>query len=147
MTKTSVAIPVMAWPFQDEAFPRDLAAVVMDSVLEGKMPALQVVHFPGGEWGIADGVHQPNEHNCTATHIWHVLDRDGSLRGLAAIPPGYQADRMQPGEEWTISRYEPGRTYGLTDRLRFSMDIIRFGEEEAERRRTDRMRTQDIDQG
>jgi hypothetical protein len=128
-------VPVLPWPFQDGTFPRQLAAVVMDSVLEGRMPALQVVHFASGFWGIADGIDEPDEHNCTATHIWHVLDRDESLQTLASLAPGYQADRSQPGSEWTISRHRP---YRLGDRLVFAHDIIRFGEDEAEKRRAER---------
>jgi len=141
--RESVVVPVLPWPFQDGTFPRQLAAVVMDSVLEGRMPALQVVHFASGLWGIADGIDEPDEHNCTATHIWHVLDRDESLQTLASLAPGYQADRTQPGGGWTISPHQPGKAYRLRDRLVFALDIIRFGEDEAEKRRAERMRIRD----
>jgi hypothetical protein len=140
MTQASDLLPVLPWPFRDGTFPRPLGAVVMDSVLEGRMPALQVVHFASGHWGIADGVDEPDERNCTLTHIWHVLDQDESLHGLASLAPGCQADRTQPGGEWMISPHQPGKPYRLRDRLVFAIDIIRFGEDEAEKRRADRFR-------
>ena len=38
----------LPWPFPDNQFPADLGAVVMRSVLDGVMPALQVLHDPEG---------------------------------------------------------------------------------------------------
>jgi hypothetical protein len=138
MTHPTEMVPVLPWPFRDGRFPRHLGAVVINTVLNGKMPALQVVHFPGGEWGISDGVNQPDERNCTATHIWHVLERDESLHRLASLAPGFQADRDEPGGEWTISPFEPGEPYRLKDRVLFSFNIIRFGVDEAEKQRAER---------
>lgn len=36
----------LSWPFPNNEFPADLGAVVMRSVLDGLMPALQVLHDP-----------------------------------------------------------------------------------------------------
>jgi hypothetical protein len=48
----------LPWPFPNNEFPTDLGAVVMRSVLDGVMPALQVFHDSEGggllltAWGI-----------------------------------------------------------------------------------------------
>ena len=116
--------PTMPWPFPGNAFPQDLGAVVMPSVLSGKAPALQVVHFESGHWGIADGVGNPNR-NLEATHIWHVIGTDRTLAELATLPPGHQADRDRVGEPWVISPFEY-RAPPLWERLRDWLTLARF---------------------
>lgn len=120
------------WPFANDQFPDDLGVVVMNSVLDGRRPALQVVHFETGIWGVADAIDPPNVRNMTATHLRHVLAGDPTIAGLATMQPGYQADRDAVGDPWVISpnRDEPG----MLDRLRAYLDILRFGEPEAKRR-------------
>jgi hypothetical protein len=120
------------WPFPNNRFPDDLGAVVMNSVLDGHRPALQVVHFETGDWGVADGTATPRVRNLTATHLRHVLDRDPTLAELATMEPGYQADRDAVGEPWLISPHRTGP--GTLDRLRAMLDVLRFGEDEAKRR-------------
>ena len=53
----------LPWPFPNNEFPADLGAVVMHTVLEEAMPALQVLHDPEGGWAIADGVGDQNDPN------------------------------------------------------------------------------------
>lgn len=78
----------------------------MRSVLEGGLPALQVLHDPDGGWAIADGLNDPNEVGaCVATHIWHVVRADPSLEPLATMPPGTQADRATADGEWQFSDF------------------------------------------
>jgi hypothetical protein len=124
------------WPFPNDQFPDDLGAVVMNSVLDGRRPALQIVHFETGSWGVADAIDRPKVRNMTATHLRHVLDRDPTLAELATMQPGYQADRNAVGDPWVISlnRDDPG----ILDRLRAHFDIVRFGGAEAKRRFEDR---------
>lgn len=93
--------PTMPWPFPGDTFPQDLGAVVMSSVLSGNAPALQVVHFEDGYWGIADGIRDPNK-GLEPTHIWHVIGMDRTLAELATLPPGHQADRNSVDEPWVI---------------------------------------------
>lgn len=95
--------PTLPWPFPGGAFPQDLGAVVLRDVLSGRAPALQVVHFDDGYWGISDGHHVPSAKNLEPTHIWHVVGRDRTLAELATLPPGHQADRDHVGEPWVIS--------------------------------------------
>ena len=81
----------------------------MRTVLEGRMPALQVVHTADGDWLVADGENDPNDpEGCEAAHLWHVLERDPSLDELASLPPGFVADRDRRGEPWVVSAFEWG---------------------------------------
>src|SRR5829696_2446659 len=92
---------VVPWPFEDGRFPSHLGAVVMRTVLSGERAALQVVHFPEGDWGVADGVGDPNEPEvCAISHIRHVVDGDASLEELASLAPGMAAERSAAGEPW-----------------------------------------------
>jgi hypothetical protein len=120
------------WPFPDDRFPDDLGAVVMHSILDGRRPALQVVHFEDGTWGVADAIDTPTERNMTATHLRHVLDRDPTIAELATMGPGYQADRDVVDDAWLISPHHDGPR--VLDRIRVFFDVLRFGEDEAQRR-------------
>ena len=97
------------WPFPGDRFPDDLGAVVHNSILEGRRPALQVVHFDTGTWGIADAIDWPDENNLTATHIWHVIEMDPTIESLATLPPRHQADRQSQDQPWSISPHAPAR--------------------------------------
>ena len=97
---------VVAWPFEDGRFPSHLGAVVMRTVLIGERPALLVTHFPEGDWGVADGVGDPNEPEaCVISHIRHVVDGDASLEELASMAPGMVAERSAAGEPWVVSAF------------------------------------------
>lgn len=110
----------------------------MVSVLEGSAPALQVVHFVDGTWGVADGVTIPDDRSLVATHLWHILDRDPTLHELASLPPGYQADRDSPSDAWVRSVHVPPRKLTPLERARFAFDAVRHGDEEARRRLSER---------
>ena len=98
---------VLPWPFPDGRFPASLGAVIMRTVLEGRLPALQVVHTPDNGWAIGDGVNDPNEPGaCVATHIRHVLGSDPTLEELARLPPGTEAKREDVGSAWQIIPFE-----------------------------------------
>jgi hypothetical protein len=76
----------------------------MKSVLEGRRPALQVVHFPDNAWAIADSVDDPNiPRACVAQHMRHVLDLDPGLEELARLPIGYQANRSGRDALWVVT--------------------------------------------
>ncbi len=98
--------PDVPWPFPDDRFPDVLGAVVMKSVFEGRRPALQVVHFDDGHWGVADGIDDPRVRNLIAAHLRHVLERDPSIgerRHVAARSEGGSrrhrgaVDDLRPG--------------------------------------------------
>jgi hypothetical protein len=97
---------VVPWPFEDGRFPSHLGAVVMRTVLSGERPALVVVHFPDGDWGVADGVGDPNEPEaCVISHIRHVVDSDASLEELASLAPGMAAERPAAAAPWAVSPF------------------------------------------
>ena len=128
--------PDVPWPLHDDQFPDVLGAVVMKSVFEGRRPALQVVHFDDGHWGVADGIDDPRVRNLIAArHPGHLLERDPSIGELATLPPGRKADRDAIGEPWTISDQDDDfPNPRLRGRLWRAIDVFRLGDEEAQRR-------------
>ena len=99
----------LPWPFPKNEFPAALGAVVMLSVLEGVRPALQILHDPEGGWAIADGVGDQNAPAaCIATHIWHVIATDLSLKQLAVMPPGTEANRQSINDTWEFRNFAWG---------------------------------------
>lgn len=99
----------LPWPFDSDEFPAQLGAVVMHTVLNGELPALQIIHFPDNSWAIADGVNDPNEPGaCVATHIWHAIEQNSSLARLASLPSGHEANRAAVGEPWIVSEFRYG---------------------------------------
>lgn len=97
----------LPFPYEGGVFPPTLGAVVQVTVLDGTEPAREVVHAPDGSWLVADGVHDPNPPGASrATHIAHAVATNGSLAGLAGMPPGRIARRSGPGEPWTVRLLE-----------------------------------------
>jgi hypothetical protein len=91
------------WPFPGGAFPRELGAVVQRTVIDGSLPALLVLHALDGGWAIGDGINDPNLPGASvATHIWHAIERNTSIAGLANLPPGHEARRASLGEPWVV---------------------------------------------
>ena len=96
----------LPFPFPGGAFPATLGAVVQRTVLHQVEPARLVVHDLDGDWAIGDGVNDPNLPDaCMATHIAHVVALDPTLATLASLPPGHQAERGSPADEWQISAH------------------------------------------
>jgi hypothetical protein len=91
----------LPFPFDRDEFPELLGAVIQRTVLDGSEPAREVIHAPDGSWLIGDGVNDPNLPGASvATHVWHAIDRNSSLRSLASMTPGHIARRDGPGREW-----------------------------------------------
>jgi len=91
------------FPFEGDEFPADLGAVVQVTVLDGSEPARVVGHTDEGAWYVGDGVHDPNAPGAVvATHLWHVVERNSSLRRLATLAPGQRAERVGPGSPWVV---------------------------------------------
>jgi hypothetical protein len=93
------------FPFPENQFPAELGAVVQKTVADGSMPALIVIHDDDNEWLIGDGVNPPLPEACGIYHIAHVVDRDRTLLGLAALPIGYAAERDSPKDPWQTRRW------------------------------------------
>jgi len=97
----------LRWPFEDGTFPADLGAVVQRTILDGTLPALVVGHSPDGSWYVGDGVSDPNAPGAVvATHIWHAIERNGSIAALAWLAPGHEARREGPGDPWRVERVD-----------------------------------------
>lgn len=80
--------------------------MVKRTVLEGVMPALQVLHDPEGGWAITDGVGDPNDLEALiVTHIRHVTQADPSMNELAAMPPGTEANRESINDDWQLASF------------------------------------------
>lgn len=93
----------LPFPYGGDEFPADIGAVIQRTVLDGVEPAREVIHTPDGSWLVGDGLNDPNGPGVSvATHIWHAIERNSSLRSLASMPPGHIAKRNDPGSEWQI---------------------------------------------
>jgi len=93
----------LPFPFDADEFPAALGAVIERTVLDDSEPAREVIHSPDGCWLVGDGINDPNPLGASvATHIWHAIERNSSVRSLAAMPPGHIAKREGPGREWQI---------------------------------------------
>jgi hypothetical protein len=97
----------LPFPFDADEFPVALGAVIQRTVLDGSEPAREVIHAPDGSWLVGDGINDPNPPGASvATHIWHAIERNRSVRSLASMPPGHTAKRQGPGREWQILALE-----------------------------------------
>jgi hypothetical protein len=97
----------MPFPFPDGEFPEDLGAVIQRTVMEGSLPAREVLHAEDNSWAVGDGVNDPNEPDaCVFGCIWHVVAQNSSVAGLASLPLGHIATRSGPGEPWEIAVHE-----------------------------------------
>lgn len=97
----------LPFPYEGDEFPAELGAVVQRTGLDGVEPAREVVHTPDGSWCVGDGTNDPNPPGASvATHIWHAVEQNSSMRSLASMPPGHIAERHNPGELWRIMTLE-----------------------------------------
>ncbi len=109
MLKQHQMVRYVDFPFPDGKFPQSLGAVVQQTVLDGRVPALYVGHSPDNDWVVYDGVSDPDADGAVvAVHISHVVDRDPTLAELATLPVGYEADREAVGAPWIIKPFEWG---------------------------------------
>lgn len=97
--------PDLPWPFADGRFPADLGAVIQRTVLDGTMPARNVLHSEDNHWLVGDGVNDPNvSDGCVVAHMSHVVQSNSSVDALADLPPGFEAVRNDPGQPWLRRR-------------------------------------------
>lgn len=94
----------LPFPYPNDRFPSNLAAVAQRTVLTGALPAREVVHDPEGGWLVGDGVTDPNEPGaCLYGHMSHVVELNPSVAELATMPPGYLAKRSGVGQPWIVA--------------------------------------------
>jgi hypothetical protein len=88
-------------PFADGCFPSDQAAAISRSIVEGNAPVRYVCHHHDDSWAFTDAEGDPNEPGALLiVCVSHVTERDPSLLEMAALPPGSEALRDEPGEPW-----------------------------------------------
>ncbi len=74
-------------------FPKGLPVVVQTTVLNGELPAYEVLHDDEGGWLVADRVNDPNvEGAAVLAHMAHVLAHNPRLVDLADMPRGSRAE-------------------------------------------------------
>lgn len=73
-------------------------------MLEGTEPARSVVHDAEGDWLVSDDVNDPNG-NAVLVCMEHLVAADGTIAELAAMSPGTEAWRPNPGEPWRLQQH------------------------------------------
>ena len=63
-----------------------------------------VVHDAEGDWLVSDDVNDPNG-NAVLVCMEHLVAADGTIAELAAMPPGTEAWRPNPGEPWPLRQH------------------------------------------
>src|SRR5687767_12512579 len=82
-------------------------AYVCIHVFEGTAPVALVTR-PEGDWCFLCGeVHDDRAESYRVIGIEHVIHNDSSLRALADLMPGWEAERTEPGGAWIRTRIEP----------------------------------------
>ena len=84
----------LPFPFDNDAFPANLGAVVQCRILDGTERAREVTHAADGSWLIGDGVNDPNEPGAV------VVERNSSVADLTTLPSGHIARRKDHGGVW-----------------------------------------------
>lgn len=70
-------------------FPKGLPAVVQTTVLNGELPAFEVLHDDEGYWLVGDGVNDPNvEGAAVLAHMAHVVQHNPRVVEVADLPRG-----------------------------------------------------------
>lgn len=106
ITRMGSTQPQLSWPFEGDAFPHDLLAIIQRTVSAGEFPALTVIHDDEDDWLVSDGVHDPNGAGASSVlHLHHVVDLDPSLAQLATMPPGHVAWRSTASDTWVIEEW------------------------------------------
>jgi hypothetical protein len=89
------------------ASPHETAAIVQRTVIEGKAPALTVIHDDEGDWLVCDGVTDPNVPGASGLfHMSHVVALDPTVAETATLPLGSVARRTTVSSPWTYSEFD-----------------------------------------
>lgn len=93
------AFAVNRWPTNGPA--KDLAFVSV-TVNEGREPVRFVKQFDDGDWSFLDGIGPYDSDAIVLVHLDHILESDPGLVDLIDLPPGFEAYRTEPGQQWEI---------------------------------------------
>jgi hypothetical protein len=95
------------WPYPGGRFPVNLGALVQRTILDGQEPVRVVVHDRVRDWGVGDGIDDPDQPGASVvSSMWRLADADPTLQELATMAPGTLAYRESPGDPWQFDDYE-----------------------------------------
>jgi hypothetical protein len=86
------------WPFDQ---PRNCAVITLRQILEGMEPILHVTHDLDDHGWQFLGRGDAQLDDAAVVLFENIVGRDGSLRELADLPPGWRAWRRSVDEAWT----------------------------------------------
>lgn len=89
------------------SFPHDKhhKAYVCNHVFEFSRPILLVSRADGDWCFLCGGEHPQDASAYKVVGIGHILDSDSSLQALHDLPPEWEAERTDIGEDWVRKRY------------------------------------------
>jgi len=85
------------WPF---TFDPHMQVFVSRCVVEDHAPIVRVLNGRDGDWQFLGPVDDPNEDSCKVSCFHCIVERDLSLRTLAALPAGWLAWREDASGPW-----------------------------------------------
>jgi hypothetical protein len=98
------------WPF-DQA--PNVAAITTRQVIDLGYPILQVTHYEDDHsWSFLCGTTEESD-DYKLVHMADILNRDGSLRSIADLAPGWSAWRNDKDSEW--ERYQEEQVHQLSE--------------------------------
>jgi hypothetical protein len=92
--------PHPVWPFEDGNFPAGLGVVAHRSLLTGAASPRRVVHDRDGWWQALDGASPAEPEHAVLSCMMCLVELHPELAELADLPPGWAAEREQPGAAW-----------------------------------------------
>lgn len=96
-------VPHLHWPFDGGVFPSDLGVVAHRSILTGQEPPRLVTHDRDGWWQALDGVNPADPGSAVVACMMCLVELATEVAELADLPPGWIAERDQPGTPWRRS--------------------------------------------
>jgi hypothetical protein len=102
------------------------AGVVQNTVADGRLPALVVIHYDEDDWVINDGVNDPNiVKACDICYLGHMVALDPTVGEVMDIPAGYAAFRQDGSSPWVIEShvYPDEDSPDVTFKQEFGLDL------------------------
>ena len=92
----------------DTNFPSDLGCVVCHHIFNGVRPVRLVVHEFDGSWGFYCGGVDHSQDETSQDFKWMrvavLLERDKTVAVMAGLSRGEEAERIEVGKIWNISK-------------------------------------------
>jgi hypothetical protein len=97
--------PHVDWPFENGEFPANLGVVAHRNLLEGAGQPRLVTHDQDGRWQALDGITPAEPDHAVVACMRCLIELHPELAELADLPPGWAAEREQPGMPWLRSEW------------------------------------------